>query len=186
MKVINQSEFFALKSKTEYRDFKSFKDSRLVANFYNQCCKSLLSLRDWNKLNLIYPISKITICDRYGFNINRFAIAGDVIKVDYHLSSNFETILYLKIDNIKQYKEDDDELFEIALKVDKKPGLGRFYSYFNYQTYCKIKAKRMMNTISVETKINLTDYPHPYMEENNTMVAHFPWAILIKNSLSKL
>lgn len=186
MKIISQQEYLSLENKTEYNDFKRIADTPQATNFYKICCTHLLTTSEWSAMNLFYPISKISICDRYGFNVNRTAIVGDVIKIEYNSISEFDSILYLKIDNIKQTKDDEDELFELVLKVDQKPNLGRFYSYFNYQTSCKIKVKKIINTISIEAKINLTDYPIPYMEENNSMVAKFPWDKLIKNALSKL
>ena len=186
MKIISQQENLRLENKTEYYECRRIADTIQVANLFKICCTQLLTTNEWNKMNLFYPISKIFICDRYGFNVNRTAIVGDVIKIEYNSISEFDSTLYLKIDNIKQTKDDEDELFELVLKVDQKPNLGRFYSYFNYQTSCKIKVKKSINIISIEVKINLTDYPNPYMEENNSMIAKFPWDKLIKNALSKL
>ena len=186
MKIISQQEYLTLEDKTEYYDFRSISDFTQIANFYKICCTHLLTTSVWNKMNLFYPISKVTIYDRYGFNVNRTAIVGDIIKIEYSSTSEFDSILYLKIDNIKQTKDDEDELFELILKIDQKPNLGRFYSYFNYQTSCKIKVKKIIDTISIEAKINLTDYPNPFMEENNAMIAQFPWDKLIKNTLLKL
>ena len=186
MKIISQQEYLDLENKTEYNDFKRIADINQVANFYKICCTHLLTTSTWSGINLFYPISKISISDRYGFNVNRTAIVGDIIKIEYSSVSEFDSILYLKIDNIKQTKDDVDELFELILKIDQKPNLGRFYSYFNFQTSCKIKVRKNIDTISIESKINLTDYPNPFMEENNAMIAQFPWDKLIKNTLSKL
>lgn len=186
MKIVSQEEFLPLKIKTEFRDYKRIADSALVSNFYKCCCNQLLNTFEWNRLNIFYPISRISICDRYGFNVNRNAIVEDVLKIEYISISDFDSTLYLKIDNIIQIKEDEDELFEMVLKVNQKPNLGRFYNYFNYQTYCKIKVRRVINTISIEAKINISDYPNPYMQQNNALIAQFPWDKLIKNTLLKL
>lgn len=186
MRLILQEKVLALENKNEYRDFKRIADSAQVSSFYKLCCTNLLSTNEWNKLNLFYPIAKISICDRYGFNVNRTSIIGDVLKVEYHPTSDFDNILYLKIDQIKHFEDDEDELFEMVFKVDQKPNLGRFYSYFNDQTTCKIKVRRIISTISIEAKLNLTENKNPYTEENNIMVAQFPWDRLIRNTLSKL
>lgn len=186
MRLILQEKVLPLENNGEYTDYKRIENSAQVSSFYKLCCTNLLLTNEWNKLNLFYPIAKISICDRYGFNVNRNAIIGDVIKVEYHLTSDFGDILYLKIDQIKHIRDEDEELFEMVLKVDQKPNLGRFYSYFNDQTSCKIKVRRIINTISIEAKIHLTNITGLFSKENNTMIAQFPWDRLIKNSLLKL
>lgn len=178
--TINRSWIDLVLAPQRFNEVTRIKDASEAKNYYRECVNRLEYLNQWrNPLNYD-RLKLLKHYDCYGFETDRNLLKGDLIEVNFDFNIKGRNSLWFKVVSYQNTKESDGLEEEARLVLSEKDisGFNQPITPVKFGE-CVISLKRLVNTISIDIKVN-PPYYHQDME-HHSLIQHFEWGALTKN-----
>ncbi|MEO5912488.1 MAG: hypothetical protein ABIP95_16500 [Pelobium sp.] len=182
--IINRGWIDLVLTPQRFNEVKRIKDTWEAKNYYKECVSRLDHLKEWKTPIYYDNLKLLKHYDCYGFETDRNLLEGDLIEANFDFNIEGKNSLRLKVSSYQKTIESDGLEEETKLLLSEIDA-NRFNPLIMPIKFgeCVISLKRLVNTISIDIKVN-----PPYYGENvahQSLIQHFEWQTLTKNIIQQ-